>query len=175
VILIKIWIHNAKRQSSAERLLLRLQKFYCQETPERYAKKGEQWGAGQLEIELEESKPWRGEIESATTHITDEGVHLIVLLRWFAEKRNIEKEGKWWGIREKTWEWVSFIDSFQVEFTIVKFYQDKGKPKRLYFTTSEGRNGFFTQRHDHGNIILENESIVDPLLAGKRFSVRKSV
>lgn len=168
----KPW-RDARGQTQAKRLYDRLQKFCSTDTPEQYREQGEQWGEGQFEITINRDEVYRGKIKQLSclqepVGSTLEGLPITLELFWLAKK----KMGKKFlgGDRfEPTWEWKS-LPATSFPFTIRKFRQnithtekDVLFPKRLFFVTSRGEEGYFTQRNDPENLRLENNALVDPL------------
>lgn len=100
-----------------------------------------------------------------------DGLSIGIQCSWIARKHSSTKIGRWdTTISVWRWELIPLSNSFGI--TIEKFRQNKTcywggvlHPKRLFFETSEGEPGYFSQRNDSGNIVLNEKEgyFTDPL------------
>ncbi|MES2087699.1 MAG: hypothetical protein V4467_01755 [Patescibacteria group bacterium] len=173
-----------RARDHADHLERRLQKFCLLSTPEDVVAKGEKWGNGQILTTRDGgTQIWRGQINSAWFEQipqpkwitpTGDGVLIELKLTWFARRIPISLT---LGKREKPkilWVRDSQSLPYSLKITIASFYQNKGGkallsrnffPRRLFFTTTDGEQGFFTRDNDPENLILRDHGLHDPTTA----------
>lgn len=100
-----------------------------------------------------------------------DGLSIKIRCSWIAKKHSSTKIGRW-DTAIPVWRWELLPLSTSFALTIEKFRQNKTfrwngvlHPKRLFFETTEGEHGYFSQRNDPENIVLNKQSghFTDPL------------